>query len=240
MEKIYQQFITKTLEANKKLKHYLEKNLKEEDYQDYNKKSAGGDISKNIDIVAENIFISYLNQFCNILSEESGLIKSSKNIISNGIIILDPLDGSDNFLSNLPYYGTSVSLRINNIQTIGVVYNLINNSYLFRTPYQTNFTKNSFLRSNFGIFERAYTSPDISLKLHQLNLKFRSPGATALSLAMANNVTFFLLAGKIREYDIDAALFICKELFIFQNEDFLLVSSNITIFQNIKEVVKGY
>jgi len=240
MKKLYQLFITKTLQANKKIKKHIANNLSNKDYQDTNTIGAGGDKTKEIDKIAEDIFISYLSKFCDILSEESGVIKSKKSLLKNALIIIDPLDGSDNFLSDLPYYGTSVSLRIDNITIIGIVYNLINNKYIFRTPYSTNLFVHDFVQSNFGIFERAYTRPDIVQKLHTANLKFRSPGATALSLANAINFTFFLLAGKMRDFDIDAGLFICKDLNIYQNKDFLLVSKNITIFENVKEIIKGY
>lgn len=241
MEKIYKSFIQKTLQANKKIKQHIQYNLQKKDYQDSGTRGAGGDISKEIDLVAENIFISYLSSFGDIISEESGFTASNeKKMILDATIIIDPLDGSDNFLSNLPYYGTSVSLKINNITTLAIVYNLIDNSYIFRTPSLTNCYQNNFLESNFGIFERAYTRPDIVEKLYLLKLKFRSPGATALSLATAHNYNFFLLAGKMREYDIDAGLFICNDLNIFQNKEFLLVSKNIVIFENIKEIIKGY
>jgi len=240
MEKLYQTFIQKALQANQKIKHHITQNLSKFDYQDTNKIGAGGDKTKQIDTIAEGIFVSYLGDFCDIVSEESGLIKSQKNLIPNALMIIDPLDGSDNFVSNLPYYGTSVSLRIGDIPTIGIVYNLINDNYIFRTPFETNIIDKGVLESSFGIFERAYTSPDIVNKLHTLQLKFRSPGATALSLANANNLQFFLLAGKMRNFDIDAGLFICKDLYIYQNENFLLVSKNSTIFKNIKEIIKGY
>ncbi len=241
MEKTYRSFIKKTLQANEEIKQHILYNLKKKDYLDNGETGAGGDISKEIDLVAENIFITYLSEFGDIMSEESGFIASSnKNLKNKTTIIIDPLDGSDNFLSNLPYYGTSVSLRIDNIPTIALVYNLINDSYIFRTPLETNCYENKFLKSNFGIFERSYTRPDIVSQLLQIKLKFRSPGATALSLATTHNYQFFLLAGKTRDYDIDAGLFICNDLYIFQNEDFLLVSKNIEIFENIKEIIKGY
>ncbi len=240
MEILYQLFIKKTIQANQKIKKYITCHLSEEDYKDNHSTGEGGDNTKQIDIIAENIFVSFLGTFSDIFSEESGLIKSNKSLFKNALILLDPLDGSDNFLSNFPYYGTSVSLRINTIPTIGIVYNLINDKYIFRTPNTTNFLRNDFLHSNFGIFERAYTRPDIVERLHTFQLKFRSPGASALSLANAVNFSFFLLAGKIRDFDVDAGLFICKDLYIFQNKDFLLVSKNTIIFENVKEIIKDY
>jgi myo-inositol-1(or 4)-monophosphatase len=240
METLIQLFIKKTLLANKKIKSYIQNKLNESDFEDSNLIGAGGDKTKQIDIIAENIFIHYLIDFCDIISEESGLIRSKKQLISNAQIIIDPLDGSDNFLASLPYYGTSVSLHIDNLPMAAIVYNLINNTYYYKTPYKTNLIKNNFLEPNIGIFERAYTRPDIVIKLQQLKLKFRSPGATALSLANTHNYTFFLLAGKMREYDIDAGLYLTNDLYQYQNEHFLLVSKNIKTFENIKEIIKGY
>ena len=193
-----------------------------------------------MDSIAEEIFVNHLLCFCDIFSEESGLIVSNKNLLQNGLILIDPLDGSENFISGISYYGTSISLQINGITQEGFVYNLINGTYFFRTPNKTNFQNNSCLKGTFGIFERAYSAPVIIQALYEENLKFRSPGATALSLTCTHNITFFLLAGKVREFDVDAGLYICKDFYKFQNQNFLLVSKEKKIFQKVKEIIKLY
>ncbi|MDY5184519.1 inositol monophosphatase family protein [Helicobacter trogontum] len=69
---------------------------------------AGGDRSSGADLLAETIFCKFLLPHYHIDSEESGLLKGGSNV--KGTIVLDPLDGSSNFKSNIPYFGASVAL----------------------------------------------------------------------------------------------------------------------------------
>lgn len=71
-------------------------------------KGAGGDISIGADLLCEEEFGEALLGIANLDSEEGGLIKCRGE--SSDIIVLDPLDGSDNYLSNIPYYGASLAL----------------------------------------------------------------------------------------------------------------------------------
>ena len=76
-------------------------------------RGAGGDISIGADLLSEQIFIAQLSAFGNIDSEEAGFVDNKKA----HTIIIDPLDGSDNFLSQIPYYGASVALRANGAES---------------------------------------------------------------------------------------------------------------------------
>jgi myo-inositol-1(or 4)-monophosphatase len=240
MNKAYDNFLKQTIKANKELGKYINQQLTNKDYEDYGMIGEGGDEAKNIDVVAETIFVKYLTRFCDIVSEESGVIKSTKPVFKNGLIIMDPLDGSDNFLSNFPYFGTSVSLQIDTITVVGIVYNLVTNKYVFKTPTKTNILNQSHLKSNFGIFERAYREPKMAHALSENNIKFRSPGATAISLSNARDYLFVLVAGEPRKFDIDAGIFISNDLYIYQNNNFLLVSKDENYFSIIKDIIKGY
>jgi len=221
--------------ANKELSEYLT-DLSSHDLAFTGTKGAGGDDMMNIDKIAEDIFVKYLLKFANIQSEESGYIKSPF-ITDDYLIYLDPIDGSDNLRASLPYYGTSIGLNIKGNTKLAFIYNLSNNTYIFKTPYDNNIKKNSH-KSNLGIFERAYCSPKVVEKLYYKNLKFRSPGAVSLSIANTYNYSYFLLNAKIRLEDITAGLYICEELNIYQNNEFLLICKNITIFNAIKEIIK--
>jgi myo-inositol-1(or 4)-monophosphatase len=78
-----------------------------------------------MDLIAENIFIKHLEKLGNIYSEECGLLNTNKEYT----FIIDPLDGSNNFYSNLPYYGTSVAIQKDGITVAGFVTNLISCNY---------------------------------------------------------------------------------------------------------------
>lgn len=236
-------FIKAVILANKELFLYINKKLTLYDLKFSEKIGFGGDKTLNIDLIAENIFIKNLEKFGNIYSEECGKLSNEKKFD----IIIDPLDGSDNFSSNLPYYGTSVALVYKNETVAGFVCNLVSGVLTYRAfngdIQRIYFTEN---RDNLivsedkkiGIFERAYSYPEICTKLRHKKLKFRSPGAVALSLCNAKNYSFVLFAGNIREFDILASLYICNELFLYKTKKFVLIAENKLNFNQIKEIIK--
>ena len=237
-------FIEAVILANKELYTYINKNLSLNDYIYTNITGFGGDNSLKIDLVAENIFIKYLEKFGNIYSEECGFLDTQKEFT----IIIDPLDGSNNFYSNLPYYGTSVALQKDGVTIAGFVTNLVSSVIKYRAfdgeIKHFSLIKNEeivpidIIKTKISIFERAYEYPFICQKLLQNNIKFRSLGAVALSLSDAKNYDFVLYCGKIREFDIAASLYICRDLFIYQTTNSLLISQNKQKFDLIKEIIK--
>ena len=236
-------FIEAVILANKELYTYINTNLSLNDYEYTNTIGFGGDNSLKMDLIAENIFIKYLEKFGNIYSEECGLLSTNKECT----IIIDPLDGSNNFYSNLPYYGTSVALQKNGITIAGFVTNLVSSVIIYRAfddeiKYfsllkETNFTPINLSKTKFSIFERAYEYPAICDFLSKNNIKYRSLGAVALSLSEANNYDFVLYGGKIRDFDVAAALYICKELFVYRTDKILLISQNKQKINLIKEFI---
>ena len=163
-------------------------------------------------------------------------------------IVLDPLDGSDNYLSNIPYYGASLALCDSTGQVLeAAVVNFCSAQIIYGnrdTPNATRihlFTqKHSPIaptRAKCGIFEKAYSHPEIARELYAHKLKFRSLGASALSLAYALEHNFFLFCGAIRKYDALAGLFLCRDLAIAREKDFLLVSQNKQDFGMIEQIL---
>ncbi|EOH3458142.1 inositol monophosphatase, partial [Campylobacter coli] len=80
--------------------------------------------------------------------------------------------------------------------------------------------------------------PSLTNHLAQNKLKFRSLGATALSIAYAPYFSFVLVLGKTRIFDTAGALMLCKNLYIENNENFLLISKDKKIFDIILEFLK--
>lgn len=236
-------FIEAVILANKELYTYINKNLSLNDYTYTNITGFGGDNSLKIDLVAENIFIKYLEKFGNIYSEECGFLDTQKEFT----IIIDPLDGSNNFYSNLPYYGTSVALQKDGVTIAGFVTNLVSSVIKYRAfdgeIKYFSLIKNEeivpidIIKTKISVFERAYEYPFICQKLSENSIKFRSLGAVALSLCDAPNYDFVLYCGKIREFDIVASLYICKNLFIYKTKKALLISQDKLKFALIKEII---
>ncbi len=205
---------------------------------------AGGDRSLKIDLEAEAIFIEHLAPFGRIDSEECGPIGEGADEI-----VIDPIDGSSNIASGFPYYGTSVSLKKEGRPFISIVCNLANGDYFVRTPqgaYRANLlssTRQELVTTenpSIGLFEKAYAYPQMVAGLSALGMKFRSPGAVALSLAYGHSVHFVLFLGLFREYDIIAGLHLCDDLYTFVREDAVLISRQKHTFEAIKELlIKG-
>jgi myo-inositol-1(or 4)-monophosphatase len=234
-------FVNAVILANKEIIELLENGSSEEFHQSISL-GAGGDISSKIDLLAEEIFIKHLSKFGNIYSEECGFVDNKKS----DDIIIDPIDGSDNFASNLPYYGTSVALKRDGKCIAAVVVNLANGELFIKDENRfertnikklkfTNVEKNRY--SKLGLFERTYCSKGTPELMRRYGIKYRSPGAFALSLAYAHDVDFVLYEGKMREYDIAAGLYMCEDLHVEKREDLLLVSQNKEIFDKILQFI---
>ena len=243
-------FIQECIKANKEIYDYINQDLKPEDFDYKGTTGEGGDKSLNIDLYAESIFVKYLSSFGNIYSEESGFIPTTNKNQINYTIIIDPLDGSDNFVSSLPYYGTSVALEFKNDMQVGIVCNLINGRVYTKNDQnilQTydldgNIVNDKILESGMakiGLFERSHAYPQLCLDLSSIKFKYRSPGAVALSLACAKYYNFVLFAGSIREFDVKASLYICSDLYIYQSSEILLVAKNKDIFTQLKNLLNN-
>ncbi len=240
----YNSFTKAVIKANQELYGYINTHMSSSDLKESNTIGYGGDNSLEIDLKAEKIFIKHLKEFGDIYSEEIGLLSSSSNIK----IIIDPIDGSHNFKSQLPYYGTSVALKINDELKAGFVCNLANATLIYKTNKdiktislcnEKELKDFEIENSSIGIFERAYAYPEICTKLYENRIKYRSCGAAALSLAYAQNFSFVLFAGKVREFDIAAALYINSNLFIHQDDEFLIVTKSKGILELIKGIIKN-
>ncbi len=234
-----QSFINSSFSACKEIAKSL-KNTNEELLLEEYSEGYGGDVSIGADLLAEEILVKHLSVYGEILSEESGHIGKGKYKI-----IIDPLDGSDNFKNQFPYYGTSIALLDGKTTLCAVVCNFVNGDFFIR--YEEEFTcknifdntiKTQMLRdSSIGLFEKAYYNPKTVAKLKENNLKFRSPGAVALSIAYAHYVKYVLFLGTMRDYDIVAGMYICKDLFYYKDENCIIISKDKETFETLCKII---
>ncbi len=211
---------------------------------------AGGDVSSKLDLMAEAIFVKHLSYFGQIESEESGVIINESLGECDEKIIIDPIDGSSNALSLFPYYGTSVAkVNADGILDEAIVCNLANSDIFITTTVdgvqQGKLFSNSFhppqtvSNAEIGLFEKAYAHPELVAVLDQEELKFRAPGAIALSLAYARSVNYVLYVGAFRIYDFAAGLALCEGLEVIVEEDYVIVSKEKVIADKIKKIINN-
>lgn len=204
---------------------------------------AGGDMSMNIDVKAEKIFFTHFECFACIDSEEYGLYGSN-----DYKVILDPIDGSDNFISNFPYYGASMALQYKNKTIAALVCNIANGDIFYKIGNEParksslHHNKDEIIKVNkyskVGIFEKSALFTKIIDKLIENKLKFRSPGAVALSLVYAFDAKYMIFLGSKRYFDLEAGLFITQDLYRYESDNVIIITQNEDTLAKLEAIVK--
>ena len=235
-----QAFIRESIKACQEIVTMLENTTDEAAYAPQ-EIGAGGDRSVGLDLMAEAIFVKRLGRFGEISSEESGIIGSGE-----AKIVLDPIDGSDNMLTHFPYYGASIAYMIDEKPVMGIVCNFANGDIFIKDKKQ--FLQGKLHSAHFrpvvkhhtsriGIFEKAALYPELTKELIDNRLKYRAPGAVALSLAYAHYANYMVFLGKMRSYDLEAGLFMCEDLHVYKDETHIIISKDKEVFERIKTII---
>ncbi len=191
-------------------------------------RGAGGDISRNIDIVAEKKVLDYLKEInfkCVVLGEECGRVELSDN--PKGYIIMDAIDGSANAVRGVPFFCSSLAFATENKLssiTDGVITNLANGEMYWASKNKGSFFNEEQIKVHnsdpiykiVGINISGAT-PDLMRRLQPVfenHNHTRHFGANALEMALlARGLMdiFIDLRDKIRIQDIAAGYLIVKE-----------------------------
>ena len=236
-------FIKACIQANQEIKQAIKGGF-DASWFEKTDVGAGGDVSSRLDLMAEAVFVNYLGSFGQIESEESGLVGEGEVKI-----IIDPIDGSANALSLFPFYGSSVAkVNAEGILDEAIVCNLANGDIFFTTKtdgvqqgklFSSGFhAPHTAPYAEIGLFEKAYANPALVAQLDEANLKFRAPGAVALSLAYARSVNYVLYVGPFRIYDFAAGLALCEGLEVIVEEDYVIVSKEKAVADKIEQLIK--
>jgi len=203
-------------------------------------KGFGGDLSMKIDLIAEEIFIQTFQEYGNIFSEEIGFLDHN----SKKTFIIDPIDGSFNISNGFPYYGSSIALKNKKGKiTKAFIVNLATGDYFYKDKkikIENNLFYNKKLTQSLNeiiLFEKAYANLDLCQKLAKNNIKYRSPGALALSLALAHRSKAVIFKGEIRDFDIAAGIYFNNDLYIKIENDTLLVAKSKKDFDELSKII---
>jgi myo-inositol-1(or 4)-monophosphatase len=236
-------FLEASIAANRAIADLVSRGLTR-DHRTKGSQGAGGDLSAGIDLDAEAIFIEHLGSFGRIDSEESGWVGEGDNTI-----ILDPIDGSSNILSGFPYYGTSAALVDPDGMVIAAAVCHLATGALFLLSSADGVLHGSLASDDYrpfspkgipevGIFERAYAHPATVKALGDAGLKFRVPGAVALSLVYARFARYFLYIGQYRRYDFAAGLAFCEGMEVEAKEDYVIVTHDKATLEVLRSIVQ--
>ena len=178
------------------------------------KKKGPSDFVTNADLKAEKIILDELKKGkpnFSILSEEIGY---EKNKDTENTWIVDPIDGTVNFLHGIPHFAISIALEIDSELKSALIHDPIKNEIFFAEQNNGAFFNNHRIKvSNKGDIEDClFSSDQDGLKIIYPSLNMRSTGCAALDLAYVGSGRldgFF--HNKINLWDIAAGILIVKE-----------------------------
>ena len=205
------------------------------------------DFVTNADIKAEKIIIDELTKSrknYSILSEESGS-KENKDI--DNVWIIDPIDGTINFLHGVPHFAISIALKSNNEIVSGLIYDPIKDEMFYAEKNNGAYFNNKRIRvsKRKKIEECLFASGEIDneniKQKTNAKLKTRKSGSAALDMA-------YVAAGRYDGYyqknlnlwDIAAGIIIVKEaggivsdLDLKQNNNINIIASSSSINEKL-------
>ena len=178
------------------------------------KKKGPKDFVTKTDKRVEKILVEELNKAkknYSFLTEESGKIENKDK---DKIWIIDPIDGTTNFLHGIPHFAISVALNVDNELKSALVFDPIKNEIFFAEKNNGAYFNNHRIRvSNKNYLEDClFTSDQYGLKSIFPSLNMRSTGCAALDLAYVGSGRldgFF--HNKINLWDIAAGILIVQE-----------------------------
>jgi len=170
------------------------------------------DFVTNSDKKVEKILIEELNKAkknYSILSEEIGKIENSDK---DNFWIIDPIDGTTNFLHGVPHFAISIALRNKNEIISGLIYDPIKNEMYYAEKDNGAFLNNQRIRvsSKKSLNECLFASGGKKEIKSKLNI--RKSGSAALDLAYVASGRFDgYFQNELNLWDIAAGLILVTE-----------------------------
>ena len=205
------------------------------------------DFVTNADTKAEKIIIDELTKSrknYSILSEESGS-KENKDI--DNVWIIDPIDGTINFLHGVPHFAISIALKSNNEIVSGLIYDPIKDEMFYAEKNNGAYFNNKRIRvsKRKKIEECLFASGEIDNEniKQKINskLSIRIAGSAALDMAyVASGRYDGYFQKNLNLWDIAAGIIIVKEaggqvndLNLKQNNNINIIASSSSINEKL-------
>ena len=200
-------------------------------------KKGPNDFVTNSDIKTEKIIIEELKKAkpnYSVISEENGI---EKNKDLDNTWIIDPIDGTVNFLHGIPHFAISIALKSNNEIISGLVFDPIKNEMFYAEKNNGAFFNNHRIRVSkknnlsdclFAVGGKIENEPD---------LNFRKSGCAALDMAyVASGRYDGYFQNSLNLWDIAAGIILVKEAGGLLNNLDLSFNKNIKIIASTPDI----
>ena len=198
------------------------------------------DFVTNADIKAEKVIIEELKKArpnYSIISEENGV---EKNKDESNFWIIDPIDGTTNFLHGVPHFAISIALQSNNEIVCGLIFDPIKDELFYAEKNNGAYFNNQRIRVSkkreindclFAVGKGKY-NPDLIC---------RRSGSAALDMAYVASGRFDgYFQNNLNLWDIAAGIIIVKEAGGIINEIDLSSLKNIKVLASSAEINTKY
>ena len=194
------------------------------------------DFVTNSDIKVEKIILEELKKArpnYSILSEENGI---EKNKDQSYTWIIDPIDGTVNFLHGIPHFAISIALQFKNEIICGSIFDPIKNELFYAEKNNGAFFNNQRIRvsKKNNINECLFATGKIGNKL---DFTYRRTGSAALDMAYVASGRFDgYFQNNLNLWDIAAGIILVKEAGGIVSEIDLSVNKNIKIIASSTDI----
>ena len=206
------------------------------------------DFVTNSDKKVEKILIEELEKSrknFSFLTEENGKIENKDK---ENIWIIDPIDGTNNFLHGIPHFSISIGLQSNNEIIAGVIFDPIKNELFFGEKNNGAYINNHRIRvsKKNKLDECLFASGKIGIDVK--NLSTRNLGCAALDMAYVGAGRFDgYFQNDLNIWDVAAGIIIVKEaggevndLNLSQIENVKIIASSNAIYEKMLEKLTNF
>ena len=201
------------------------------------KKKGPTDFVTNADIKVEKIIIEELKKArpnYSFITEENG-IKINKD--KNNTWIIDPIDGTVNFLHGIPHFAISIAHKSENEIISGLIFDPIKNEMFYAEKNNGAFYNNHRIRvsKKNDLNECLFVTGG---KLNrEIELPYRKSGCAALDMAyVASGRYDGYFQNKLNLWDIAAGIILIKEAGGLINEIDLSINENIKVIASSTDI----
>jgi len=199
------------IKAAEKASKYIIRDFGEVEKLQVSKKGPHDFVTKT-DKTVEKILIEELSKSkknYSFITEEAGTIK---NTDKNNVWIIDPIDGTNNFLHGIPHFAISIALKSKDEILSGLIFDPIKDEMFYAEKEKGAYLNNQRLRvsKKNHIDECLFSSNSEGVKFSNLNM--RNSGSAALDLAyVASGRLDGYFQKKINLWDVAAGVLMVKE-----------------------------
>jgi len=206
------------------------------------------DFVTNTDKKVEKIIIEELTKSkkkYSIISEEAGKIK---NLDKENFWIIDPIDGTTNFIHGVPHFAISIALKSKNEITSGLIFDPIKNEMFYAEKNNGAFFNNQRIRvSKKKKIEECLFATG-GKKENKSSLNIRKSGSAALDMAYVASGRFDgYFQNELNIWDIAAGIVLINEaggkindIDYSSIEDIKVRASNNSIYEKMLENIDNF